>query len=125
MNHLTTKPRTALLPVFALFLPAPLLPGAAPAEARVASVAPASPAQGAPGCDLSWHTVDGRGCTFNTGGGYTLGGTAGQPDAGLLTEGGYALGGGFWGGGAAAAGHKLYLPLVLRSLEGLVRMGLP
>ena len=31
--------------------------------------------------DLSWWTVDGGGATFNTGGGYSLGGTAGQPDA--------------------------------------------
>ena len=34
------------------------------------------------GCyDLSWWTVDGGGITFNTGSSYTLGGTAGQPDA--------------------------------------------
>jgi hypothetical protein len=66
------------------------------------------------GYDLSWWTVDGGGYSFNTGGGYSLGGTAGQGDAGVLTDGDYTLGGGFWGGGALAVGHKLYLPLVLR-----------
>lgn len=63
------------------------------------------------GYDLSWWTVDGGGYTFSTGGGYSLGGTAGQPDAGLLHGGGYTLGGGFWGG---AAVYRIYLPLVLR-----------
>lgn len=33
------------------------------------------------GYDLSWWTVDGRGYTFSTGGGYSLGGTVGQADA--------------------------------------------
>lgn len=46
--------------------------------------------------DLSWSTVDGGGYTFSTGGAYTLGGTAGQPDAGALSGGSYALSGGFW-----------------------------
>lgn len=51
----------------------------------------------------------------DSGGAYTLGGTLGQPDAGLMTGGDYALGGGFWGGGATAvAKHKIYLPLVQR-----------
>jgi len=66
--------------------------------------------------DLSWSTVDGGGWTFSTGGVYVLGGTAGQPDAGLMTGGEYAVGGGFWGGGAvAAAGNAIYCPLVMRS----------
>ena len=47
--------------------------------------------------DLSWHTVDGGGGTFSTGGGFTLGGTAGQPDAGPVMNGGeFQLVGGFW-----------------------------
>ena len=67
------------------------------------------------GYDLSWSTIDGGGGTFSTGGSYTLGATAGQPDAGLLAGGDYTLGGGFWGGGALAAPqHVIYLPLVLR-----------
>ena len=66
------------------------------------------------GYDLSWWTVDGGGDTFSSGGGYTLGGTIGQPDAGVLTGGDYTLGGGFWGGGAVAAEYNVYLPLVLK-----------
>lgn len=66
--------------------------------------------------DLSWWTVDGGGYTFSIGGGYSLGGTIGQADAGALVGGSYALGSGFWGGGAMAANeHKIYLPLILKS----------
>jgi hypothetical protein len=73
------------------------------------------PALSGEGYDLSWSTVDGGGGTFSTGGSYSLGGTAGQPDAGLLTGGVYSLGGGFWGGGAAAEEmYLLCLPAVLR-----------
>jgi len=72
-------------------------------------------AQSGGGYDLSRSTVDGGGETFSTGGGYSLGGTAGQPDAGLLEGGVYTLGGGFWGGGAVVApGYVIYLPLVMR-----------
>jgi flagellar hook capping protein FlgD len=45
---------------------------------------------------LEWNTVDGGGQTFGSGGGYVIGGTAGQPDAAIAAGGGYALGGGFW-----------------------------
>jgi len=64
------------------------------------------------GYDLTWSTVDGGGWTFSVGGGYSLGGTAGQPDAGLLSGGAYTLAGGFWGAGAP--GYRIYLPLALR-----------
>jgi hypothetical protein len=64
--------------------------------------------------DLSWWTADAGGQTFSTSGAYALGGTIGQADAGLLTGGEYALGGGFWGGGAVTLGYDIYLPLVLR-----------
>jgi len=73
-------------------------------------------AQSGGGYDLSWSTVDSGGGTFSSGGLYSLGGTAGQPDAGLMTGGVYALGGGFWGGGAVAAPENMiYLPLVMRN----------
>ncbi len=72
--------------------------------------------------DLSWHTVDGGGALNLTGlsdpsgFGFALGGTTGQPDAGLLSGGGMTLGGGFWGGGAAVlpppGGYEVYLPVV-------------
>ncbi|MGD2041890.1 MAG: hypothetical protein PVH11_13765 [Anaerolineae bacterium] len=65
--------------------------------------------------DLAWSTVDGGGYTFSTGGNFALGGTAGQPDAGLMTGGDYALGGGFWGGGAwRLIQGRVYLPVVVR-----------
>ena len=46
-------------------------------------------AQSGGGYDLSWSTVDGGGGTFSEGGGYSLGGTVGQPDAGLLAARGF------------------------------------
>lgn len=48
--------------------------------------------------DLSWHTIDGGGATFSTGGTFRLGGTIGQPDAGVMTGGTFTLIGGFWAG---------------------------
>ena len=75
-------------------------------------------AQTGNGYDLSWNTVDGGGVTLSSGGEYSLGGTIGQPDAGLLTGGGYTLGGGFWGGGAVTGvAYDVYLPLVLQSVQ--------
>jgi len=76
-------------------------------------------AQTGGGYNLTWWTVDGGGGTV-TASGYALSGMIGQPDAGAaLTGGGYALTGGFWGGsgtgGSAGGGHKLYLPVIMRS----------
>ena len=70
-------------------------------------------AQSGGGYDLAWWTADGGGGAVS-GGGYALNGTIGQPDAGALNGGGYSLAGGFWGGGAAASEHNLFLPLILR-----------
>ena len=65
--------------------------------------------------DLSWWTADGGGGTFSSGGSYSLGGTIGQPDAGLLAGGDYTLGGGFWGGGEVhQPAHHIYLPFTMR-----------
>ncbi len=47
--------------------------------------------------DLSWYTFDGGGATFSSGGDFELGGSIGQPDAGVLTGGDFELIGGFWG----------------------------
>jgi hypothetical protein len=44
---------------------------------------------------LDWWTVDGGGGT-STGGVYTVSGTIGQPDAGVMSGGNYSLTGGFW-----------------------------
>lgn len=62
---------------------------------------------GAPACgqsgggyDLTWSTIDTGGETFSTSGPYSLGATAGQPDAGILAGDPYILQGGFWLGGS-------------------------
>jgi hypothetical protein len=66
------------------------------------------------GYELSWWTVDGGGYTYSTGGEYELGGTIGQPDAGMLGGGEYTLGGGFWRGGMVLSpANDVYLPFVM------------
>jgi hypothetical protein len=70
-------------------------------------------AQAGGGYDLTWSTIDGGGTTFSAGGSYSLGGTIGQPDAGVLSGGAYTLNGGLWSG--ARANYRVYLPLILRS----------
>jgi hypothetical protein len=67
----------------------------------------------ASGYHLSWWTVDSGGATFSTGGGYSLGGTIGQADAGTLSGGGYILAGGFWET-VQQLGGKMFLPVVQR-----------
>jgi len=68
------------------------------------------------GYDLSWWTVDGGGATFAAGTGYSLDGTAGQPDAGVLSGPGYTLAGGFWFSGQGGTPiYRVYLPIVARS----------
>jgi len=49
---------------------------------------------------VDWYTIDGGG-GFSTGGSFELGGTIGQPDAGVMTGGDFQLAGGFWHGGTA------------------------
>lgn len=61
---------------------------------------------------LIWWTVDGGGDTSGNGEGYSLSGTIGQHDAGMLTGGNYTLVGGFWGG--VALDYKVHLPLILK-----------
>jgi hypothetical protein len=52
---------------------------------------------------IDWHTVDGGGEMFSTGGGFELGGSIGQPDASLfaMSGGSLQLTGGFWPGAIA------------------------
>src|SRR5512135_2355461 len=73
-------------------------------------------AQAGGGYDLTWNTVDGGGVTFASGGGYTLGGTAGQPDAAVWSGGGYTLAGGFWHASGTPPGgaSPVYLPIVVK-----------
>lgn len=48
---------------------------------------------------ISWYTIDGGG-GVSTGSGFTVSGTIGQPDAGVLSGGDLTLTGGFWAAGA-------------------------
>ncbi len=63
---------------------------------------------------ISWWTIDNGGATMSTRGGYSLGGTIGQPDAGAMSGGGFVLEGGYWQGGVTGTQHRIYLPIVLR-----------
>ena len=53
-------------------------------------------AQSGGGFDLTWSTIDGGGGT-STGGVFSVSGTIGQPDAGVMSSGSFQLTGGFWG----------------------------
>jgi hypothetical protein len=46
---------------------------------------------------IDWSTLDGGGGT-STGGAYSVSGTIGQPDAGMMSGGNFSLSGGFWPG---------------------------
>jgi hypothetical protein len=85
--------------------------GALLAMLLVASVALA---QSGGGYDLSWSRVAGGGSTFSVGGDYELWGAAGQHDAGSMSGGDYAIGGGFWPGSAVEDEYDTYLPLALK-----------
>jgi len=62
--------------------------------------------------EIPWFTADGGGGTWSEGGGFSLGGTIGQPDAGALSGGEYTLLGGFWAG--SGPGNFSYLPVIMR-----------
>jgi hypothetical protein len=64
--------------------------------------------------EIGWFTVDGGGGTSG-GGDYSLSGTIGQADAGVLSGGGYTLTGGLWNKAVTVpAERRLYLPMVNR-----------
>jgi hypothetical protein len=65
------------------------LSGLAAAFALAASVS-------AQNYSIDWFTIDGGGGT-STGGVFSVSGTIGQPDAGVMSGGSYSLVGGFWG----------------------------
>jgi hypothetical protein len=87
-----------------------LLIGISTANAQLTNE-PAAPQSG---YSIDWYTIDGGGATFSAGGGYSLGGSIGQPDAGSLSGGLYTLNGGFWGGSSINTSN-IYLPLVLKN----------
>ena len=83
------KTRTVILAAIVVSL---LLGGVALRQAQDVALAQSG------GQDLTRWTVDSGGATFSSGGGYDLGGTIGQPDAGVMSGGDYILAGGFWPG---------------------------
>ena len=90
-----------LLRILAWVLGATLLMGQQTASAQTGG-----------GYDLTWNSIDGGGATFSTGGGYSLGGTIGQADAGAASGGAYSLNGGFWAG--IPASYNAFVPIALR-----------
>ena len=64
-------------------------------------------AQSGGGYLIKKSTIDSGGYTYHTGGGYKLGGTVGQHDAGPLSGGGYKLTGGFWSPASGSTGASL------------------
>lgn len=61
--------------------------------------------------DLTWNSIDGGSAIQLTGGSYSLGGTIGQPDAGMQSGGNYKLNGGFW---VDFLGDRVMMPLIIR-----------
>jgi O-antigen/teichoic acid export membrane protein len=67
------------------------------------------------GYSLPWWTMDSGGGA-SSGGNYSLSGTIGQPDAGVLTSDKYRLEGGYWGGvGGVTPPQRIYLPLTVKN----------
>jgi hypothetical protein len=66
------------------------------------ALAPPARGQAGGGFELSWHAVTGGGGMASQGGGFDLGGTAGQPACGNASGGAFALTGGFWNGATLA-----------------------
>jgi hypothetical protein len=82
-----------------------------------------SPTVQAQSYSIDWFTIDGGGGT-STGGVYSVSGTIGQPDAGTLSGGSYALVGGFWG--IVSAVQSPGAPLLsIERLGGTVRVFWP
>ena len=69
-------------------------------------------AASAPTYTLDWWTVDSGG-GGSQGGSYSLNGTVGQAEPGVLYAGNYSLAGGFWVRLQAAL-EKLFLPIVMK-----------
>lgn len=69
--------------------------------------------------EISWFTVDGGGGA-SSGGAYSVSGTIGQPDAGVMNGGSYSIVGGFWGVVAAIQTEGAPLLRVTRSGSSVV-----
>jgi hypothetical protein len=68
---------------------------------------------------IDWFTIDGGGGA-STGGGFSVSGTVGQPDAGKMSGGNYTLDGGFWGIVAAVQTPGAPLLTITRSGANVV-----
>ena len=68
---------------------------------------------------LDWTSIDGGG-GHSTDGFFTLTGTLGQPDAGVMSGGGFTLAGGFWGGVGVIQSAGAPLLTVRRTLTNTV-----
>ncbi len=67
---------------------------------------------------IDWFTIDGGGGA-STGGAYAISGTIGQPDAGVMSGGTFALEGGFWPGALVASVPAAPLLQINRAGPGL------
>jgi hypothetical protein len=68
---------------------------------------------------IDWFTIDGGGGT-STGGAFSVSGTIGQPDAGHMSGGNYAIDGGFWGIIAAVQTPGAPLLTIIRTTTNTV-----
>jgi len=73
---------------------------------------------------VDWFTVDGGGGT-STSGVYSVSGTVGQPDAGHMSGGNYAIDGGFWGIIAAVQMAGAPLLTITRTTTNTVAVSWP
>ena len=73
---------------------------------------------------LDWSTIDGGGGT-STGGVFTVSGTIGQPDAGRMSGGNFAIDGGFWGVIAAVQSPGAPLLSIARTTTNTVAVSWP
>ena len=64
--------------------------------------------------EILWFSIDGGGSTSSSGGGYSLSGTIGQPDAGVISGGNFTVQGGFWNTDSANNLLEILLPVVVR-----------
>ncbi len=84
--------------------------------ALVIALSPINPATSATFVNaytVDWYSIDGGGTMTASGGGYSLSGTLGQPDAGRMLGSSYALVGGFWNPLWEAA-INTFLPFIRR-----------